>query len=285
MKEKKRKVDLVVISDVHLGTYGCRADRLHDYLQHIKPKILVLNGDIVDVWQFSKRYWPKAHMKVIKDVISMAAKGTQVYYITGNHDEILRKFAGLKLGSIEITNKLELILDGNKTWFFHGDVFDVLMQNSRWIEKAGAIGYDFLILVNVMVNFFTRLFGKKRVSISKKIKENVKTAVKYISRFEITAARLALKNGFHAIVCGHIHQPEIRQISLDNCSIVYMNSGDWIENLTSLEYNEGEWCVHRHPDETQKNTLLIEEDVDESLVEMDNKEVFKMVMKEFQIQS
>ena len=212
MKEKKREVELVVISDVHLGTYGSHAKELHRYLQSIRPATLVLNGDIIDFWQFSKRYWPKQHMKVVKDIISLTTRGTQVYYITGNHDETLRKFAGLQVGNLAIVNKLELLLNGNKTWFFHGDVFDVVMQHSRWLEKLGATGYDSLIILNVFVNYMSRLFGRGKVSLSKKIKENVKTAVRYIGDFEKTAAMLAIQKGYHTIVCGHIHHPEMKEI-------------------------------------------------------------------------
>ena len=123
---KKRKVDIVVISDVHVGTYGCHAKELLHYLKSIKPKTVILNGDIIDVWQFSKRYWPKSHMKIIKQLMHWMTKRIKIYYITGNHDEMLRKFVGFKMGTLEIVNKLELTLpDDKKAWFFHGDVFDV----------------------------------------------------------------------------------------------------------------------------------------------------------------
>ena len=128
---KKRPIDVVVISDVHLGTYGCHAKELLKYLKSINPKIIILNGDIIDIWQFSKRYWPKSHMKVIKYIIGWISQGKEIYYITGNHDEMLRKFVGFKLGSFVIKNKIVLELDGKKAWFFHGDVFDVTMQHSK----------------------------------------------------------------------------------------------------------------------------------------------------------
>lgn len=143
---KRRKVDLVVISDVHLGTYGCHAKALLQYMKSIDPKQVVLNGDIVDMWQFRKRYWPHAHMKVLKQIVSWAARGVEVHYITGNHDELLRKFTGFELGSLSIKNKLVLQLDNQKVWFFHGDVFDVTMQYSPWLTRLGAVGYDLLIL-------------------------------------------------------------------------------------------------------------------------------------------
>lgn len=285
MKEKKREIELAVISDVHLGTYGSQAKELHHYLQTIKPGILILNGDIIDFWQFSKRYWPKQHMKVVKDIFNLAAKGTKIYYITGNHDETMRKFAGLCIGNIEIVNKLELELNGKKTWFFHGDVFDVIMQHSRWLEKLGAIGYDSLILLNVFINYLSRLLGKGKISLSKKIKDNVKTAVKFISHFEQTAATLALHKGYHAIVCGHIHQPEIKKILMPKGgSITYLNSGDWVENLSALEFNEGEWKLYRYYEDLLDNAgVLVEEEPDDHIEDMDSKDIFKMVKKEFQL--
>ena len=133
---KKRKLDILVLSDIHLGTYGCHAKELLHYLKTIKPKIVVLNGDIIDIWQFSKRYWPKSHMKVVKTFMTWMSKGVKFYYVTGNHDEMLRRFEGFKMGSFKIVNKIVLDLDnGKKAWFFHGDVFDVTMQHSKWLAK------------------------------------------------------------------------------------------------------------------------------------------------------
>src|SRR5665213_849959 len=127
---EKRKVDVVVISDVHLGTYGCHAEELHKYLKSIEPNRLILNGDIIDIWQFSKRYWPQSHMKVVKRIISLMTRGVKVTYITGNHDEMLRKFTGLKIGKMKIKDKAVLKLsNGKSAWIFHGDVFDVTMQH------------------------------------------------------------------------------------------------------------------------------------------------------------
>lgn len=139
----KRKVEIAVISDVHLGTYGCNAIQLLTYLNSINPRKLILNGDIIDVWQFSKRYFPKSHLKVIKKIMDFAANGVEVIYITGNHDEMLRKFSDTSIGNISIVDKLVLNLDGKKAWFFHGDVFDISVQNAKWIAKLGGYGYDY----------------------------------------------------------------------------------------------------------------------------------------------
>lgn len=248
-KRKKREVELVIISDVHLGTYGCHAEDLLRYLKSIKPKKLILNGDIIDMWQFNKRYWPKSHMQVIKHITGLLAKGTKVTYLTGNHDEMLRKFAGFKLGSFQITNKLVLKLQGKSAWVFHGDVYDVTMQYSKWLAKLGAVGYDMLIVINTFVNWILTKLGREKISLSKRVKDSVKSAVKFINDFEKTAADIAISNGYQYVVCGHIHHPEIRQIKMEKGEVVYLNSGDWVENLTALEYDKGEWKIYWYNDD------------------------------------
>lgn len=242
----KREVDIVVLSDIHLGTYGCHAKELLQYLKSIKPKAVVLNGDIIDIWQFSKRYWPATHMMVMKHLVGLIAKDVPVYYIPGNHDEMLRKFKDFQLGSLKITNKLSLKIDGANVWIFHGDVFDVVMQHSKWLAKLGAIGYDTLILINRFVNFISEKLGSGKVSLSKKIKNGVKSAVKFINKFESTVCEIAAENKYKYVICGHIHQPEIRTVVTENGAVIYMNSGDWIENLTSLEYADGKWRIYKY---------------------------------------
>ena len=242
----KREVELVVISDVHLGTYGCHANELLSYLKSIKPKALILNGDIIDIWQFSKSYWPQSHTKVIRKIMKLVAEGVPVYYLTGNHDEMLRKFADFKLGSFELVNKLVLEIDGRKAWIFHGDVFDVTMQHSRWLAKLGAIGYDILILLNSFVNYCLKIVGRQKMSFSQRIKARFKDAVKFINDFENTAAELAIDKKYDFVICGHIHQPEIRKNEMEEGSVLYLNSGDWVESLTSLEYNQGSWRIYNH---------------------------------------
>ena len=164
---RKRRVQVAVVSDVHLGTYGCHATELLRYLKSIRPQVLVLNGDIVDIWQFSKNYWPPAHMRVVRYLAGLAAKGVKIHYLTGNHDELLRKFAGLKLGNFRLDNKLVLDLPHGRTWLFHGDVFDVTMRHSRWLAKLGGHGYDLLILINRFVNYLLAKVGRPRVALSK----------------------------------------------------------------------------------------------------------------------
>ncbi len=251
----KREVDIVVISDVHLGTYGCQAKELLRYLKSIKPKILILNGDIIDIWQFSKSYWPEAHTKVLRRILKFVTDGVPVYYLTGNHDEMLRKFADFNLGSLQLLNKVLLNIDGKKAWIFHGDIFDVTMQHSKWLAKLGAVGYDTLIVINSFVNWCLTAMGRQKMSFSQKIKGKFKDAVKFINHFEQTAADLAVDKKYDYVICGHIHHAEIRQIqNTDNTgSVLYLNSGDWVESLTALEYTDGKWEVYKYDPETFKS--------------------------------
>ena len=280
-KIKKRKLDILVLSDVHLGTYGCHARELLHYLKTVKPKTVILNGDIIDIWQFSKRYWPKAHMKVVKYLMHWMSKGVKIYYVTGNHDEMLRKFVGFKMGTLRIVNKIVLDLDdGKKAWFFHGDVFDVTMQHSKWLAKLGAVGYDTLIHINRIANFISeKIFKKGKISVSKKIKNSVKTAVKFVNNFEQTAADIGISNHYDYVVCGHIHQPEMREIENEHGKIIYLNSGDWIENLTALEYVDDEWKMYRFDENEMLNMATRETEEDE----LDNYQLFDNMVEEFNL--
>jgi UDP-2,3-diacylglucosamine pyrophosphatase LpxH len=246
---KKRKVEVVVISDIHLGTFGCHAKELLHYLSSIKPKILILNGDIVDIWQFRKSYFPADHLKVIKKIISFSSKGTKVYYLTGNHDEFLRKFTDLHLGSISLLNKLVLDLDGKKAWIFHGDVFDTSITHTKWLAKLGGWGYDYLILMNRFLNWVLVKCNQEPYSLSKKIKNNVKSAVKFITNFENVCTELAIENNYDYVICGHIHEPKIEEIENQKGKTLYLNSGDWIENLTALEYNNKKWKLYKYEED------------------------------------
>ncbi|UUC44987.1 UDP-2,3-diacylglucosamine diphosphatase [Flavobacterium cerinum] len=247
---KKRIVDIVVISDVHLGTYGCHAKELLKYLNTIKPKTLILNGDIIDIWQFRKSYFPKSHLKVVKKLLDFSSKGTKVYYITGNHDEMLRKFSDTTMGNFSIVDKLVLELHDKKAWIFHGDIFDSSVHHAKWIAKLGGIGYDYLILLNRFINWCLIKMGKEPYSLSKKIKSSVKKAVKFISDFETTATDLAIEKNYDYVICGHIHEPKIIEKENKKGKTLYLNSGDWIENLTALEYNKKRWKLYQYSAET-----------------------------------
>ena len=268
----RRKLELAVISDVHLGTYGCRAKELLHYLKSIDPETLVLNGDIIDIWQFSKKYFPKTHMKVVRYILKMAMNGTKVIYITGNHDEMLRKFVGMDFGNITLVNKVEMNLNGTKTLFFHGDVFDFSIQHAKWLAKLGGKGYDLLIIINTFVNFISEKLGGKRVSLSKTIKNSVKQAISFVNNFEESAVNYAEAQQCKAVVCGHIHMASDKIVETKQSSMHYLNSGDWIENLTALEYNESRWTLFQH----------VEELSDETTEEMEEQDVFHL-LKEFKM--
>ncbi len=278
MDFEKRPVDVVVISDVHLGTYGCHAEDLLRYLKSIKPKKLILNGDIIDIWQFSKRYWPASHMQIVKHITGLLSKGTEVVYVTGNHDEMLRKFVGFRLGSFRIENKLVLKLNKKKVWIFHGDVFDITMQHSKWLAKLGAVGYDTLILLNTLANFVSKILGRGKISLSKRIKDSVKSAIKFINDFELTASEIAIDNRYDYVVCGHIHQPQMRRVNNEKGSVMYLNSGDWVENLTALEYHNKEWRIYSFADDLTAQSIKVNK---KSNRQLNNDEIFKDMINEF----
>jgi UDP-2,3-diacylglucosamine pyrophosphatase LpxH len=286
-KQKKRELDVLVISDVHLGTFGCKAKELLSYLKTVNPKTLVLNGDIIDIWQFRKSYFPKVHLKVIKYLTNILSKGTEVYYVTGNHDEMLRKFEGFTLGRFKIVNKLVLDHDGIKTWIFHGDVFDVVMKNSKWLAKLGGKGYDLLILLNTIVNWLSLKVNGGRFSFSKKIKSSVKSALKHIDNFEQTAIEIASTKGYENVICGHIHQPAKREITaLSGKKVCYMNSGDWVENLTSLEYANGVWSIYEFNKDPIAQNFQTTDLISETTLrkaEYANSQLFDDLLTEFQL--
>jgi UDP-2,3-diacylglucosamine pyrophosphatase LpxH len=241
----KRPLEVAIISDVHLGTYGCHASELLHYLRSIDPRLLIINGDFIDIWNFSKRYFPASHMEVIKEVMQMVTNGTRVIYITGNHDEMLRKYSDMQLGNFTITDKIVMEINGKMCWIFHGDVFDTTTRGSaKLLARLGGKGYDLLILINRFVNWTLSLFGREKMSFSKKVKNGVKQAVKWVSDFEQTAAELAIEKKYDYVICGHIHQPQVRDIVTPKGKVTYLNSGDWVENLTSIEYEQGAWKIY-----------------------------------------
>ncbi|MCF6214359.1 MAG: UDP-2,3-diacylglucosamine diphosphatase [Flavobacteriaceae bacterium] len=278
---KKRKIEVLVLSDIHLGTYGCHAKELLRYLKSIKPKIIILNGDIIDIWQFSKHFWPKSHMKIIKHLIGWISDKKEIYYIPGNHDELFRKFAHFKMGSFSIENKVVLDLNGEKAWFFHGDVFDVTIKHTKWLAKLGGKGYDLLILINTFVNYLSLLFGRGKVSLSKRIKDSVKSAVKFIDNFEQTAIDLAIDKKYNYVICGHIHQPTHKKVTTEKGCVTYLNSGDWVENLTALEYNMGEWQIYKYADAHYQTQDIHANDLDVDIIDKSSKEIFGQLVSDF----
>ncbi|SMO60755.1 UDP-2,3-diacylglucosamine diphosphatase [Solitalea koreensis] len=277
----KREVEIVIISDVHLGTFGCHAKEVLKYLKSIKPKTLILNGDIIDIWQFSKSYWPEMHMKVLRKIMKLVSQGVNVHYLTGNHDEMLRKFADFEMGTFKLQNKVVLNVDGKRAWIFHGDIFDITMQHSKWLAKLGAVGYDSLIVINTFVNFILTKFGREKMTFSKKIKGSVKNAVKFMNDFENTAASIAIEKKYDYVICGHIHHPEIKEIKNDQGSVTYLNSGDWVESLTALEYNKGRWEVfyYKPEDFTNIDVDTVGDDNENLDLKVDVKLLYQALMK------
>jgi len=244
---ERRRLDVVVLSDIHLGTYGCRAKELLNYLRSIQPDMLILNGDIIDGWQFSKRFFPSSHMQVIRELMQFITNGSRVVYITGNHDEMMRKYTDLHIGQFTLADKLVLEIDQKMTWIFHGDVFDNTTQGSaRMIAKLGSNGYGMLILFNRMVNTLLGFIGKEKISISKKIMAGVNKAVAKVNDLEQIASTLAIKKNYDYVICGHIHQPALHTIENADGKVVYMNSGDWVEHMTALEYENKSWRLFEY---------------------------------------
>lgn len=275
MAKQKREVEVVVLSDIHLGTYGCHAKELVAYLKSVSPKVLILNGDVIDGWAFSKRYFPNSHMAVLSEFFKMMKKGTQVIYITGNHDEFLRKYTDLSMGNLFLTDKYLLEIEGKKHWIFHGDVFDhTTSGGAKFIAKLGGMGYDWLILVNRAINWILEKFGKGKVSLSKKVKNSVKKAVKFIGDFEKKATEIAINNHYDYVICGHIHQPADKIWTTEKGSVHYLNSGDWIENLSWLEYNHGEWRLKFFNEKDFEKPIIEKNDISVNMEELIHPKVF-----------
>ena len=274
----KRNLDILVISDLHLGTYGSEADEVLAYLDTINANKIVINGDFVDIMLFNKRFWPSSHMKVIKYFLDLISQGKEIYYVTGNHDELMRKFLNFKIQNFKIVNQIVLETDEGKVWIFHGDVFDFSIQ-TQWLTKLAGFLYDYMIIFNSWINKkIMRPFGRKRLNFSKTIKSNVKTAVQYFANFEMKAAEVAQKNGYKYVVCGHIHTPKIESFNINGEEVIYMNSGDWLESLSSLEYVDNKWSIYMH-----KRTEQEYKGDDDSRIEMTNKELYKDLVAEFKI--
>ncbi len=244
----RREVDIAVISDVHLGTQACRAEELLAYLKSIWPGKLVLNGDIIDMQQFSARYWPDSHTKVVRRILKFAAAGIPVFYVTGNHELPLRRYSecGFDFGQLRLVDRLEWDIDGRRTLIVHGDACEASWDRLRWLNAFGSWCYDRIERIGNLVNVVRRGFGKRPVSLTNAVKHRLAQATDYIDRFEESCARFAAREGFETIVCGHIHHPAQRTIAVGGERPTYLNSGDWVENCSSLEYSNGSWTVVRY---------------------------------------
>jgi UDP-2,3-diacylglucosamine pyrophosphatase LpxH len=227
----------IFISDVHLGTPGCQAAHLLEFLRHTDSDNLYLVGDIVDGWQLRRRwYWHQSHNDVVQKVLRKARKGTRVTYIAGNHDEALRHFPGVAFGGIEIRDEaVHVTADGRRLLVTHGDLFDAVVQRARWLAHLGDGLYTLALKLNQWLNHATARMGLPYWSLSRFLKHRVKNAVSYMTDFEEALAREARRRGFDGVVCGHIHKAEIRDIG----GILYCNDGDWVESLTAIVELDG----------------------------------------------
>lgn len=220
------------ISDIHLGTLGCQAYYLLDFLRTHEARTLYLVGDILDGWQLKKNwYWPQAHNDVVQKILRSARKGTKVVYLPGNHDELVRQFVGLHLGEIAISDEvIHTTADGKRLWVVHGDLFDSVLQHARWLAHFGDHMYTILLKLNRWLNTFRQRRGLPYWSMSQYLKHKVKNAVNFISDFEHMMTEEARRRGCDGVVCGHIHKAEVREIN----GILYCNDGDWVESLSAL---------------------------------------------------
>jgi UDP-2,3-diacylglucosamine pyrophosphatase LpxH len=245
---ERRRFRTIWISDVHLGTRGCNARMLIDFLDHTDSDTIYLVGDIIDGWRMKKRfYWPAAHNDVVWRIMKRAKRGTRVVYIPGNHDEMFRQFTGLNFGGVEIRRKaIHETADGRKLLVLHGDEFDAIMLAHRWLAFVGDAAYVSLMKLNTVVNAVRRRMGLPYWSLSKVAKHKVKNAVEFIGRFEEVVAHEAGMRGVDGVVCGHIHTAEHRRIG----NVDYYNDGDWVEGCTALvEHFDGRMEVLYWADE------------------------------------
>ncbi|MGF7149489.1 UDP-2,3-diacylglucosamine pyrophosphatase LpxH [Sphingomonas zeicaulis] len=245
---RRRRYRTIWVSDIHLGTRGCNARMLIDFLDSTDSETMYLVGDIIDGWRMKKRfYWPASHNDILWRIMKRAKRGTRMVYIPGNHDEMFRQFTGLNFGGVEIRRKaIHTTADGRKLLVLHGDEFDTIMLAHRWLAHIGDFAYEWLMRANVVVNAVRSRLGLPYWSLSKHAKHKVKNAVEFISRFEEVVAHEAGTRGVDGVVCGHIHNAEIREIA----GVEYYNDGDWVEGCTALvEHFDGRMEVLHWADE------------------------------------
>jgi UDP-2,3-diacylglucosamine pyrophosphatase LpxH len=275
-----RKLDVSVISDFHLATMASQAKPLLKYLKSIHPKTLVLNGDIIDSWRFSRNYFPKAHLKIIRQILKMIERGIQVVYITGNHDDVFRKFKNVKLGNFRIVNQFELTINNQKTWIFHGDVFDHIIHHSPWLAKLGAAAYGFLTLFNKFINIILRAFSRKETILYKSMKDRISKRNQVLTNFEKAIANAAVSKSVDLVICGHTHIPVDKTIVTDKGSVRYINCGDWVEHLSAAECIKGKWNLHYYTDPNDDVEVDFPED---ELFIPDKKQVYQSIVEELAV--
>ncbi len=227
------------ISDIHLGTRGCKADFLLDFLKHTESETLYLVGDIIDGWALKSGWqqWQQSHNDVVQKILRKARKGTKVLYIPGNHDELARGFIGMRFGGVAVANAaVHKTVDGRKFLVTHGDQYDEVMRSAKWLAKLGTWAYDLTVILNHWLNLFRRKFGYNYWSLSGYLKKKVKSAGGFIHDFKMILTEEARRKGLDGVICGHIHNPEFDEIN----ETLYINDGDWVESCTALvEHMDG----------------------------------------------
>ncbi len=242
----KREVDIVVISDAHLGNSSCHAAELLNYLKGLRISTLILNGDFIDICQFKKHYFPKEHMQVIHEIFKLALSGTKVYYITGNQDDALRQFSEFSSGTFNLRDKLSIQLKGEKYWIFHGDIFDTPFLRLPFLGKLLRNNHRLLSWLDRSLNISRKKLGLRPSSIEEKIKKNPLKANHYRSKLEREIVRYASEKDYNYVICGHVHRPTIQEVATQYGKITYLNSGDWVDNLTALEYHKRKWTLFEY---------------------------------------
>jgi UDP-2,3-diacylglucosamine pyrophosphatase LpxH len=232
MADQPNRYRTIWLSDIHLGTRGCKADFLLDFLKHNKSEFLYLVGDIIDGWQLGKSgYWVQSHNDVIRKFLKAAKNGTRVVYIPGNHDEMFRDYVDMQFGGVTVAEEVvHETADGRRLWVIHGDQFDGIVRHHRWIAMLGDRAYTFVLRLNHVYNWCRRKLGYPYWSLSAYLKHKVKNAVNFMTNFEQALAQEARNRGMDGVVCGHIHKAEMRMID----GILYCNDGDWVESCTAL---------------------------------------------------
>ncbi|AOE86458.1 UDP-2,3-diacylglucosamine diphosphatase [Pseudomonas sp. TCU-HL1] len=246
-KPRKQRVRTLWISDVHLGTRDCQAERLARFLKQYHADRIYLVGDIIDGWKLRGGiYWPQAHTNVIRRLLTMSKRGTEVIYVTGNHDEFLRRYSALMLGNIQLVDEeVHETADGRRLLVIHGDQFDVITRYHKWLAFLGDSAYEFTLTLNRWLNHWRERWGYGYWSLSAYLKHKVKSAVNFISDFEEAIAHECVKRGLDGVVCGHIHHAEIRRVG----EVEYLNCGDWVESCTALiEHWDGSIELYRLAD-------------------------------------
>lgn len=242
MKKSVLKYNTIVLSDIHLGAPDCQVDKVNFFLKHSYAPRLVLNGDIIDGWSLARKGgWTKKHTRTIRLILKKIEKqNTEVVYLRGNHDDILDRFVPIDFENLKIVETYTLESAGRRYLILHGDVFDAITQNQKWLAILGDIGYQTLLSINRFYNRYRSWRGKEYFSLSKAIKARVKQAVSYISSFEEQVQLLAKRHNCHGIICGHIHTPADKMVG----DVHYLNSGDWVESNTALvEHEDGRWEI------------------------------------------